>query len=336
MKILLAEKIHEAGMTILEQAGKVMVSPSVSEEVIVEELKDADAFVVRSSPVTRRMIQASPRLKVIGRHGIGVDNIDLEAATERGVIVVNTPDANSMSVAEYVVMAMGYLAKRFKEADRALREGLFNRDGSLPGLVTRLGFTCIELNGKTLGLVGFGRIGRLVARKCRDGFDMRVIAYDPYISEEAIRQGGAVPRSDLESVFVEADVVSVHVPLSEETRGLIDMRYLRLMKPTAYLINAARGGIVVEKDLYEILKEKRIAGAAIDVFEKEPPPPDHPFFTLDNVLVTPHMAAMTDGALKRMAEEVARDVVAVLKGERPRNLVNPQAWDETRFKENRL
>lgn len=325
-KVLLTEAIHEEGLEMIRKAAELEIAPDPREETIIKAITGVDALIVRSTRVTAAIIEAGKKLKVIGRHGIGLDNIDLEAANRCGVAVVNTPDANVISVAEHVVATMLYLCKRLKEVDRALRGGEFDRPGSLPGLVTKLGYTTRELYGKTLGLVGCGKIARRVAEVCGMGFEMRIYSYDPCLSPEYMARVGVKPCDSLEEVFQKGDFVSIHVPLTDGTRNLVDKKQLALMKPTAYLINASRGGVVNEEDLYTALQNKSIAGAAVDVFAQEPPGKDNPLFTLDNIVVTPHIAAMTDGALVRMARDVAKGVLSVLRGERPSSLVNPEVW----------
>lgn len=325
--VLFSERIHEEGMKMVQERYKIKVSPSTNEDVLCEEVKDADALIVRSSAITSKIIESGTRLKVIGRHGIGVDQIDIDAATRGKVAVVNTPDANSISVAEHAVASMLYLCKRLREVDTALREGVFAQKGSLPGLVTKLGYTTSELYSKNLGLIGFGRIARLVADICAKGFQMNVFAYDAYIPAEKIREYGAEPCTSVEEILKVGDVISIHVPLTKETKDLIGGKELALMKPGAFLINSARGGLVNEDALYRALKDKTIAGAAVDVYSQEPPDVNTPLFGIDNLLVTPHIAAMTDGALLRMATDVAREVISVLEGKRPRYLVNPEVWE---------
>ncbi|SFH02928.1 D-3-phosphoglycerate dehydrogenase [Desulfotomaculum arcticum] len=327
-KVLLTEAIHEEGMNIIKEAARLEIAADPGEETVIKAIADADALIVRSTKVTAAIIEAGKQLKVIGRHGIGLDNIDLEAANRCGVAVVNTPEANVMSVAEHVLATMLYLCKRIKEVDNALRVGEFDQPGSLPGLVTKLGYTTEELYGKTLGLVGFGKIARKTAELCVKGFNMKVCGYDAYLAPEMIKQAGVEPCGSLEEVFAKSDFISVHVPLTPGTRNLIGKKQLDLMKPTAYFINPSRGGVVNEEDLYQALKNKSIAGAAVDVFAKEPPAKDNPLFTLENIVVTPHIAAMTDGALVRMARDVSAGVMSVLRRERPQNLVNPEVWKD--------
>lgn len=327
-KVLLTEAIHEEGMNIIKEAARLEIAADPGEETVIKAIADADALIVRSTKVTAAIIEAGKQLKVIGRHGIGLDNIDLEAVNRCGVAVVNTPEANVMSVAEHVLATMLYLCKRIKEVDNALRVGEFDQPGSLPGLVTKLGYTTEELYGKTLGLVGFGKIARKTAELCVKGFNMKVYGYDAYLAPEMIKQAGVEPCGSLEEVFAKSDFISVHVPLTPGTRNLIGKKQLDLMKPTAYFINPSRGGVVNEEDLYQALKNRSIAGAAVDVFAKEPPAKDNPLFTLENIVVTPHIAAMTDGALVRMARDVSAGVMSVLRRERPQNLVNPEVWKD--------
>lgn len=326
-QVLCSEPIHEAGLQLIKEVAGITIASEPSENTLVNLIPDADALIVRSSYVTAKIIKAGKKLKVIGRHGMGIDNIDLETATSMGVAVVNTSLANVQSVAEHVLAMMLCLCKRINKADRALRSGLFNRLGSLPGLVNKLGYNTEELFGKTIGLVGFGKIGRKVAQMCKAGFNMQVHAYDKFLSEDRMRDAGVEPCESLSQLFKSVDFVSVHVPLTPETKNLIGFDLLSLMKPTAFIVNTSRGGIINEDDLCVVLKEKRIAGAAIDVFSQEPPPVNHPLFQLNNVIVTPHMAAMTDGALERMARDVATGVISVLRGEKPEFLVNPDVWD---------
>ncbi len=326
MKVLLAESIHKLGIDLLKEAAEVKIAKDNSEQSILEEIVDADALIMRSSPLPGNVIRQSKKLKVIGKHGGGVDNIDLHAANEMGVAVINVPDANILSVAEHTMTVILCLAKKIREAEDALRSGFFNQQASLPGMVTKYGFTALELCGKTLGIVGVGRIGRLTARIARYGFSMDVYGYDPYVSAEEMKGEGVEPVDSIDEIFRSADFISIHVPLDEYTVNLVNKELISLMKPTAFLINIARGGIVNEDDLYKALKSKTIAGAAVDVYEKEPPSPKHPLFELDNIIVTPHMAAMTDGALIRMAQDIAQGIIEVLNGRKPKHLINPEIW----------
>jgi len=246
-----------------------------------------------------------------------VDNIDVKAATEKGIVVVNTPNANATSVAEHTVTVIGALAKRTVAYDRATREGRWELRNS---------YTAVDLDGKTLGLIGIGRIGTMVARRVAVAFNMKVIAYDPYVTPEKAKELGVALCSRMDDVFRQADVVSLHTPLTPETRGFVNEAKLRLMKPTAFLINLSRGEVVNEKSLYEALKSGVIAGAAIDVYDPEPPPNDSPLFALENILLSPHSAALTQECVIRMATGAAEGVVDLLSGKRPQFVVNPDVY----------
>ncbi len=306
--IVLCEPIHERGLKILEARGRVVRPAALDEESLLLAVAGAEAVVVRAlGRITRRIIEGAPLLKVVGRHGIGVDNIDVEAATEHGVWVVNTPDAPTESVAEHFVMLALMLARRCRRADRLLRSGAWLARFDEPG---------IELAGRTVGLVGFGRTGRRTAEICRRAFDCRILYSDVVACPELEAELGA-ERAPLERLLAESDFVSLHVPLMPSTRRLIGAREIALMKPTAYLLNLCRGPVWDESAVLAALRERRIAGAASDVFEQEPAPPDHPLLALENFLATPHMATATWEAMERMSL-VAEDVVAVLDGREPR------------------
>jgi D-3-phosphoglycerate dehydrogenase len=257
------------------------------------------------------MMESAPRLKVIGRHGVGVENIDLEAATEKGIWVVNTPDANDISVAEHFFGLALILSKMLKKADIALREGRFE---------ARYQYIGNELHGKTLGILGFGRIGRAVGRIGYRGFDMKVLYYDAVRYDEAEKELKA-RKATFEEVLSQSDYVSINLPMLPETKGILGKKEFGLMKPSAFIINLARGPIWDEKALYQVLKEGKIAGAASDVYEVEPATKDHPLLQLENFVGTPHMAAHTEEALRRMSM-VAEDVIRILDGKTPVHAVN--------------
>ncbi|MBE3572500.1 MAG: hydroxyacid dehydrogenase [Moorella humiferrea] len=318
-KVLIVQPIHESGMKVFDDRFEVKVAPDPSVETVKREIKGVEGVVVRTAPFTREIIAAADSLKVIARHGVGVDNIDVRAATERGILVVNTPDANAVSVAEHTITAIGALAKRLLSMDLATRRGEWE---------VRNEYKAVDLDGKVLGLVGIGRIGTMVARKAAAAFNMRVIAYDPYVRSETAAENNITLYSDLDRIFQEADVVSLHTPLTPETRGLVNEERLALMKASAFLINFSRGGVVDEDALYKALKNGLIAGAALDVFEEEPPPHNHPLFELDNVLLSPHSAALTKECVVRMATGAAQGVVDVLTGKRPQYVVNPEVLQE--------
>jgi D-3-phosphoglycerate dehydrogenase len=308
---------------VLEEVAEVVVGdPRVryDEDALAELLRDFDAVIITSQHrVSRRVISSSPRLRVVGKYGSrpGVDNVDLEAATERGIPVVYSGEANADSVAEHTVALILCLLKRVCFLDSFLRRG-----GWRGTLVAERSFGR-ELRGKTVGIVGLGAVGRRVARILQ-GFGVRLLGYDPYVPPEALSGIDIAIVRSLDELLRESDVVTIHAALTPETYHMIGERELRLMKPTAYLVNTARGAIVDEGALVKALREGWIAGAAVDVFEVEPPPKDHPLLQLDNVVVTPHFASCTYEAYEREATAVHREVVRVLLGCRPTNLANPE------------
>jgi len=314
-KILIVQAIHQRGMQVFDESFDVRVASDPSEATVIKEIKGVEGVVVRMAPFTRKIIEAADSLKVIGRHGVGVDTIDVQAATEKGIVVTNTPNANATSVAEHTLTAIGALAKRVVVYDHAIR----NRRWEL-----RNSYGAIDLDGRTLGLVGIGRIGSMVARRAAAAYNMKAIAFDPYVTPEKAREMGVTLMSAMDDVFRQADVVSLHTPLTPETRRLVSADRLRLMKPTAFLVNFSRGEVIDEKALYDALKAGVIAGAAIDVYDPEPPLDDNPLFELDNILLSPHSAALTEECVIRMATGAAEGVVDVLSGRRPQFVVNPE------------
>jgi D-3-phosphoglycerate dehydrogenase len=263
------------------------------------------------------MDRAGQSLKVIARHGIGVDNVDLAAATARGILVVNTPDAPTESTAEHAVALLLALAKQVAAGDRNLRGTANIPHNRLQGT---------ELRGRVLGVVGFGRIGRRVAEICGQGLQMRVIAFDPYLADSQAAATKVETVDSLAALLAQADVVSLHPALTPETRQLIGQPELGRMKPTAFLINVSRGPVVDEVALIEALESGQLAGAAMDVFDPEPPAPDNPLFRLPNVVATPHISSFTDLGRQAMSQGAVEQTLQVLRGERPPFLVNPEAW----------
>lgn len=311
-KVLVTDSIHEEALADLK-AHYDVTSEGLSPEDLLARIEGFDALIVRSrTKVTRQVLEAGTRLRVVGRAGVGVDNIDLATATERGVLVVNAPAGSTQSVAELTVGLMLALARRIPAADRSVKAGRWEK-GALRG---------VELAGKVLGLVGSGRIGGTVAGICQ-ALGMSVIAYDPYLPPEAARERG-IRLTDLEEVLQSGDVVSIHAALTEETRHMIGEPELALMKRTAYLVNCARGAIVDEAALAESLRRGVIAGAGLDVYEAEPPA-GSPLLALDNVVLTPHVAASTADAQRKAGLLTAEQVRKALEGERPEFLVNPEA-----------
>ena len=310
--VLLYEPMHKQGTAILEEYCEVVYPESLEEECILEFAPKVNGIIIRANgKVSAKIINSSPEIRVIGRHGIGVENIDVETACRKGIWVVNTPESNAESVAEHFLMLALNLSKKFFNSFTELKKGNWN---------TRYIYTGTEMFGKTIGIIGFGRIGRTIARKCHFAFSCPIIYYDIKRYPEAEKELDAKPVP-LDELLKNADYISLNTPLILETHHLIGEDEISLMKPTAFLINTARGKVWNEKAVYNSLIERRIAGAGSDVFEDEPPKIDNPLFTLDNFIATPHMASHTEEALIRMSF-VAEDIIRVLKGEKPKYPVN--------------
>src|ERR1700674_1204285 len=309
-RVLVADPIAEAGIARLREHAEVDVQLKQSPASLIARIPDYDALIVRSETrVDANVIQAGTRLKVIGRAGAGVDNIDVEAATRAGVLVVNAPSGNTIAATEHTMAMMLALARHIPQADQAVKAGRWERSR----------FLCFELRDKVLGVVGLGSIGREVAHRAQ-AFGMRVIATDPVLSEERASQLNVklVPFDQLMSA---ADIVTLHVPLTKETHHLVDARALALAKPGLRLINVARGGIVDESALRDALRDGQVAGAAIDVFEQEPPG-ENPLISMTQVITTPHLGASTEEAQISVALEITEQVIAVLDGGLPRFSLN--------------
>ena len=281
--------------------------PAITDEEVIRGISDVDAVVsVPVLPLNRRVIEAAPNLKIIAQHALGYENIDVDAATENKVLVTITLEQGPHAVAEHAIGFMIALARKFNLATDSVKRGEWKQAE----------MRCSELLGKTVGIIGLGGIGSRLAKMAQP-FEMKVIAYDPYIAREKASDVGA-ELVDLATLLKESDYISIHAPLTGETKGLISEKEFRLMKPGAFLINCARGVIVDEEALYHALIEGHIAGAALDVFSKEAPPSDHLLFKLSNVLFTPHTAGFTMESSVRMAISVAEDVINVLKGKPPK------------------
>lgn len=309
--VLLFEPIHAKALEHLRQRAEVRMASDLDEESLLKVVGDVEGIIIRANgKVSRRVMEAAPRLKVVARHGVGVEAIDRQAAADLGITVVNTPDANVESVAEQCLGMMIVLAKRILLSDRAARAGDWEARYRLIG---------DELLGKTLGLVGFGRIGQRLAAMCRHGLSMTILYHDVVAYPEVEAALGA-RKAPLDDLLAEADFVSVHTPLVPETLALINEAALRRMKSTSYLINTSRGPVVDQAALIRALQQGWIAGAGLDVYDPEPLPIDSPLLRMDNVVLSPHMAAHTDEALLRMAM-VVKDVLAVIEGRPPENLV---------------
>ena len=298
MKIFVADDVSESGLQPLREAKfEVQKRTGLSKDELIAALKDFEGLIVRSeTKVTNEILEGASSLRVIGRAGVGVDNIDVPAATMRGVVVMNAPDGNTITTAEHTIALLISLARSIPQANSSLKSGRWERKK----------FIGVELQGKTLGIVGLGRIGRVVASRAR-AMGMTIVAYDPFIAQEQARDL-EIELATLDEVYSRADFLTVHTPLTAETRGIINSEVLAKMKPGARIINCARGGLVDENALYEAIKNGTIAGAALDVFSQEPPPSDHPLLGLDQVIVTPHLGASTTEAQEGVALTVAEQM----------------------------
>ena len=312
MKVLVMDKVEESGLTALRREPdiEVVMGEKMSEDELAGVIGEYDGLIVRSATkVTARVIEHAARLKVIGRAGVGVDNIDVAAATARGILVVNAPAGNTIAVAEHTIAMMLALARNIPQADAALRAGRWEKNR----------YVGVELRDKVLGVIGLGRIGSAVAKRAQ-GLEMKVLAYDPFITEEKAEMLG-IDLVSLDDLLERSDFITVHIPLTSETKYMIGEKAFAKMKDGVRIVNCARGGIVDEKALYRALKSGKVAGAALDVFETEPDT-KNPLFELDNFIATPHLGASTREAQLSVAVDVAQDVVAALKGEFVKNSVN--------------
>ncbi|BAC14800.1 hypothetical conserved protein [Oceanobacillus iheyensis HTE831] len=313
-RVLVPQKIAQEGIRLLEENGaSIVVPPSHDEATLVEYVSDVDAIIARTEIYSEKVLENANRLKIIARHGIGVDNIDVKAATKYGIKVTNTPSANINAVAELVLTFMLASTRHLLPIDEAVRAGNFDIRNQLFGY---------ELNGKTVGIIGFGNIGRLIAEKCRLGLGMNIVVFDPYVTAESVEPYVELTES-LEDLLRISDVVTLHVPYVRATHHLIHKDSFQIMKKDAILINAARGGVVDEKALVEALMNGEIRGACVDVFEEEPPKQENPLFKLENVIVTPHLGAQTYEAFKKMAIDAANEIISVKNGNAPEHLIHP-------------
>ena len=304
-RILVTDTLADSGIELLRRDPEVELdyAPGVKGAELLAKVALAEAVISRSgTAITAELLDAGPNLRVAGRAGVGLDNVDVEAATARGVLVINAPTANILSATEHTMAMLLSLCRCLPEANASVMRGEW----------TRSKFMGIELSGKTLGIIGLGRIGTRVATRAK-AFGMTLLAYDPYIPPGAAQKVQA-ELVDFERLLRESDFITVHTPLTDETRGMIGTEEIARMKPGVVLVNCARGGIYVESDLAQALNEGRVAAAAVDVFEVEPPPPDHPFLSAKNIILTPHIGANTVEAQDRVAVQTAEMVIAALKG----------------------
>ncbi|MBI3040246.1 MAG: phosphoglycerate dehydrogenase [Chloroflexi bacterium] len=310
MKVLIAEPVGEEGIDLLRRHAEVDIRSDLKSEELLSLIGDYEALVVRSQTrVSARVIEAGKKLQVIARAGVGVDNIDVEEATRRGIVVVNAATSNTTSAAEHTIALMFALARHIPQANAVLKSGVWRRAD----------FMGTELRNKTLGIIGLGNVGSEVARRAR-GLEMKLIAYDPFISADYARNL-QVELTSLKQLLKEADFITLHIPLTKSTRGLIGAKELALVKPTARFINTARGGLIDEEALVKAIKEKRVAGAAFDVFNTEPLE-DSVLFEDDSIIITPHLGASTTEAQAMVAQDIAEQIIAVFKGEPARYAVN--------------
>lgn len=323
MKFVMTQAVCPEGLKLLENVADVYVADNQDPNNYPEEMKDADALVVRIAKCDRIAIENSPALKVIGRTGVGYDTVDVEAASQRGIPVVITPGANNRSVAEHAVAMMFALSKNLIEAQNEMCAGNWE---------VREAKKAFELETKKVGILGLGAIGRETAKICR-GCGMEIAAYDPFMSKEQIEGYGAEYYENYEELLKVSDIVSIHVPLTDQTRNMIRMEQLVTMKKTALVINCSRGGIVDETDLAEALKTGVIAGAGADVFCNEPPKNDDPLLNCPNLIVSPHSAAQTREAVIKMAEMCVNGCLAVAGGKKWPHVADQAVYDHPKWAE---
>ncbi len=309
-RVLVTENIHQVGWDVLKAETEAVAWPGQGAQPLVDAVKGVQAILVRVAKLAPDVIRAATTLKVIGKHGVGYDNIDIPTATACGVFVTNTPVANSTSVAEHALALLLAVARRIGESERDLARGALRAQKTYQGT---------ELSGKVLGMIGLGSAGFRLARMAGNGLGMRTLGFDPY---KEPWPDGIERCTTIEPLLRQADFVSIHVPLTPETRNLIDTNALAAMKPTAILVNTARGGIVDEAAVGEALRAGRLAGAGLDVVVDEPLKASHPLVGAPNLILTPHMAGVTEEAMMRMAQDAATDILRVLRGETPKFPVN--------------
>ncbi|MBS7653960.1 MAG: C-terminal binding protein [Candidatus Bathyarchaeia archaeon] len=311
---------HEVEEEVLSSIGADLIKFQCrTEDDVIQCCSDVDGLLNQYAPITRRVIEVLQKAKIIVRYGVGVDNIDVDAATEKGIFVANVI-YDVTDVADHALSLILSLARKIVWADRNVKENKWDWKAVQP--ISRL-------KDKTVGIIGFGRIGRKVAQRLR-GFEVKIVAYDPYVLGEAFREYG-VEKVDFETLIKESDIITIHIPLTNETRHMIGWKELRSMKREAILINVSRGGIIDEKALCKALEERWIAGAGLDVLEEEPPAKDNPLLRLDNVVITPHMAWYSNRSLYEIRRKAAEEVARALSGQIPVNLVNRDVLKKLNF-----
>ncbi|RLE65994.1 MAG: hydroxyacid dehydrogenase [Thermoprotei archaeon] len=314
-----APEVMETLSKYFTEIKRVRLSNDMSDEEIAARLENADVVIIGGlGRISKGVIERTPALKLIAKHGIGVDNIDLDTATRRGIPVIYCRHTmEERSVAEHTIALILSAIRWIPKGDRLVKQNKWTERSSLIG---------IELYRKTLGIIGLGAIGKMVAKIASKGFDMHVIAYDPYVPDEVFQELG-IKKVDLETLLKTSDIITLHIPLTEETRGLLSREKLSLVKNGVVIVNTSRGAVVDEMALAEKIKEGRIKFAALDVMIHEPPKPDNPLLKLENVVITPHIAAYTFEALKRMDTALTEDIVSFLEGKKPKRVANPEVFE---------
>lgn len=323
MKFVMTQAVCPEGLQMLDGVADIYVADNQDPNNYLDEMQDADALIVRIAKCDGHAIENSPNLKVIGRTGVGYDSVDVKTATAHGIPVVITPGANNRSVAEHAVAMMFALSKNLVEAQQEMCKGNWEIRGAKKAF---------ELEGKTVGILGLGAIGRETAKIC-EGCGMKVAAYDPFLSKEQVEGYGAVYYENYEDLLKVSDVVSIHVPLTDETKNMISKKQLTEMKKTALIINCSRGGIINETDLVEALKAGEIAGAGTDVFCSEPPKADDPLLNCPNLIVSPHSAAQTREAVIKMAQMCVKGCLAVAEGKKWPFVADKSVYDHEKWKD---
>ncbi len=319
MKTVLVNKpLHTAALERLREEVKVLTPYTASRAQLLALLPQVHGLILCAGlTIGAAEMDRADQLEVIGRHGVGLDIVDVAAASERGLPVVFTPYGPTESTAEHALTLMLATARRLSQLDRAVRNGNFHIRDHVVGR---------ELDGKDLGVVGFGHIGQRLAEMCHDALHMSVHVFDPYVDSETVAKWGATHADNLIEMASAVDFLSVHTPLTAETRHLINRDVIRALKPGAILINTSRGGVLDEAALVEALQDGHLGGAGLDVYDPEPPAPDNPLFRFDQVVLTPHVASFTDDGRRRMGLMVVEDTLRVLRGEQPLYLANPEVW----------
>ena len=301
-KILIIQPIHKAGIELLENNSdyEVELIENVDDKDIKSKIAECDGLSIRTAKLSSELINVSKKLKIISRHGVGYDNIDLKSSKEKNITLAITATANAVAVAEHVIFMLLNISKRKDMYDKTVREGNFTNRNKLP--------KTIELWKKNILIAGFGRIGQSLIKRCK-GFEMNVFVYDPFISKKKIEEFGGIKVEDLKETVKSMDAISLHMPLNEKTKNIINLDLIKTMKKNCIIINAARGGIINEQDLNKALNENLIFGAGLDVFETEPPKEDNPLLKNNKVFLSPHTAAFTEECMIRMGKETIQNII---------------------------